>query len=120
MTRIARIDLKFTCSIRAIRVIRGSSSSGLGGEWCTRLKPATLPRNFAHNFRADSSIRSIISCLYSRWRGICTQEYSGAVLMTLRPTSKSYWLVGAFISVLLVLLVGVPLVLNHRTDDIIA
>jgi signal transduction histidine kinase len=40
--------------------------------------------------------------------------------MTLRPTSKSYWLVGAFISILLVLLVAVPLVLNHRTDDIIA
>jgi signal transduction histidine kinase/CHASE3 domain sensor protein len=40
--------------------------------------------------------------------------------MPLTPTRKSYWLIGAFISVLLVLLVAVPLVLNHRTADVIA
>jgi signal transduction histidine kinase len=40
--------------------------------------------------------------------------------MALTPTRKSYWLVGAFISVLLALLVAVPLALNHRTADVIA
>jgi signal transduction histidine kinase len=39
--------------------------------------------------------------------------------MRLTPTGKSYWLVGAFISVLLALLVAVPLVLNHRTAGVI-
>src|SRR5690242_7663295 len=39
--------------------------------------------------------------------------------MPLTSTGKSYWLVGAFISVLLVLLVAVPLILNHRTADVV-
>src|SRR5689334_21914844 len=39
--------------------------------------------------------------------------------MPLTQTGKSYWLVGAFISVLLALLVAVPLLLNHSTADVI-
>src|SRR4051812_26433316 len=40
--------------------------------------------------------------------------------MTVTPIRRTYWVVGSFICVLLVLLVVVPLALNHRTSELIA
>src|SRR3954462_9507688 len=40
--------------------------------------------------------------------------------MRVTPIRNRYWVVGSFICVLLVLLVVVPLALNHRTAELIA